>query len=302
MPTAEILMIEPVNFGYNAETAVNNSFQKKTSDIEIQEKALKEFRNFSALLLQNKVNVHIVKDSAVPVTPDSLFPNNWISFHDDSSIFLYSMFAQNRRLEKKLAVIDYIKNAFEVTAIHNLSSFEEKGMFLEGTGSMVLDRANRIAYAALSPRTNVNVLNEFCSIAKYKAVTFTSGWTDGSPIYHTNVMMCVGENFVVICLDSINDQDEKNILLENFKTTGKVVIEISYDQLAHFAGNMLQIKNVDDEMLLVMSTRAYQSLTADQLNRLLRFNRILHAPLDIIETCGGGSARCMIAEIYNKPA
>lgn len=302
MPTAEILMIEPVNFGYNSETAVNNSFQKKSSDTGVQENALKEFKNFVSLLLQNKVHVHVVKDSASPVTPDSLFPNNWISFHDDGSVFLYPMFAQNRREERKQTVIDYIKNSFQVTAIHNLSSFEEEQIFLEGTGSMVLDRKNKIAYAALSPRTNVIVFNKFCSTTKFKPVTFTSRWTDGSPIYHTNVMMCVAETFVVICLESISDQDEKDTLLENFKNTGKEVIEISYEQLGHFAGNMLQIKNMDGEMLLVMSTQAYQSLTEDQISRLLHFNRILHSPLDTIETSGGGSARCMMAEIYNKPA
>ncbi len=302
MPTAEILMIEPVNFGYNSETAVNNSFQKKSSDTGVQENALKEFKNFVSLLLQNKVHVHVVKDSASPVTPDSLFPNNWISFHDDGCVFLYPMFAQNRREERKQTVIDYIKNSFQVTAIHNLSSFEEEQIFLEGTGSMVLDRKNKIAYAALSPRTNVIVFNKFCSTTKFKPVTFTSRWTDGSPIYHTNVMMCVAETFVVICLESISDQDEKDTLLENFKNTGKEVIEISYEQLGHFAGNMLQIKNMDGEMLLVMSTQAYQSLTEDQISRLLHFNRILHSPLDTIETSGGGSARCMMAEIYNQTA
>lgn len=302
MPTAEILMIEPVNFGYNSETAVNNSFQKKSSDTGVQENALKEFKNFVSLLLQNKVHVHVVKDSASPVTPDSLFPNNWISFHDDGCVFLYPMFAQNRREERKQTVIDYIKNSFQVTAIHNLSSFEEEKIFLEGTGSMVLDRKNKIAYAALSPRTNVIVFNKFCSTTKFKPVTFTSRWTDGSPIYHTNVMMCVAETFVVICLESISDQDEKDTLLENFKNTGKEVIEISYEQLGHFAGNMLQIKNMDGEMLLVMSTQAYQSLTEDQISRLLHFNRILHSPLDTIETSGGGSARCMMAEIYNQTA
>lgn len=295
-------MIEPVNFGYNSETAVNNSFQKKSSDTGVQENALKEFKNFVSLLLQNKVHVHVVKDSASPVTPDSLFPNNWISFHDDGCVFLYPMFAQNRREERKQTVIDYIKNSFQVTAIHNLSSFEEEKIFLEGTGSMVLDRKNKIAYAALSPRTNVIVFNKFCSTTKFKPVTFTSRWTDGSPIYHTNVMMCVAETFVVICLESISDQDEKDTLLENFKNTGKEVIEISYEQLGHFAGNMLQIKNMDGEMLLVMSTQAYQSLTEDQISRLLHFNRILHSPLDTIETSGGGSARCMMAEIYNQTA
>lgn len=295
-------MIEPVNFGYNSETAVNNSFQKKSSDTGVQENALKEFKNFVSLLLQNKVHVHVVKDSASPVTPDSLFPNNWISFHDDGCVFLYPMFAQNRREERKQTVIDYIKNSFQVTAIHNLSSFEEEQIFLEGTGSMVLDRKNKIAYAALSPRTNVIVFNKFCSTTKFKPVTFTSRWTDGSPIYHTNVMMCVAETFVVICLESISDQDEKDTLLENFKNTGKEVIEISYEQLGHFAGNMLQIKNMDGEMLLVMSTQAYQSLTEDQISRLLHFNRILHSPLDTIETSGGGSARCMMAEIYNQTA
>ncbi len=295
--TAHLLMIEPINFGFNAETAVNNSFQKKI-DGDIQQKALQEFSVFVNVLRLNKIDVTVVKDSSHPVTPDSLFPNNWISFHEDGRIFLYPMFAVNRRKERKAAVLDAIKNGFSVSEITDLSSSEIKGQFLEGTGSMVLDRMNKIAYACLSPRTNENLLNSFCDAIHYSPVSFKATDITGMEIYHTNVMMCIAEKYAVICLASISNDEERKNVIASLQKNNKEIIDISLDQLNSFAGNMLQVKNVDDELLLVMSTQAFNSLTPAQINALQKHNRIIYSPLNNIETAGGGSARCMLAEVF----
>ena len=208
------------------------------------------------------------------------------------------MFAKNRRLEKTPAVLDAVKAKFSVTEIIDLSKSETDSLFLEGTGSMVLDRKNKIAYTCLSPRTNETILNEFCKLADYKAITFKAKDDTGFDIYHTNVMMCVAKTFVVVCLESVTDEEEKVNLLNSFKRTGKEIVDISLQQLNHFAGNMLQVINEDEELLLVMSTQAYQSLTESQIKALQKHNRIIHASLKNIETAGGGSARCMMAEIF----
>jgi len=295
--TAHLLMIKPVNFGFNAETAVNNSFQKNIKG-DLQQQALREFNDFVELLRNSKVDVTVVEDSLEPATPDSIFPNNWISFHDDGRIFLYPMFASNRRLERKAAVLDAVKNKFSVSGIIDLSNSEDKQLFLEGTGSMVFDRENKIAYSCLSPRTNKKILREFCDMVDYTPVAFHSTDSKGTYIYHTNVMMCVANNFAVVCLDSITDEAEKETLVEALKKTNKEIVDISLQQLNSFAGNMLQIKNKDGELLLVMSTQAFQSLTAAQIETLQKHNRILHSSLNTIEAAGGGSARCMMAEVF----
>jgi hypothetical protein len=295
--TTHLLMIQPVNFGFNEQTAVNNSFQKYISG-DIQQKALQEFTDFVDLLRKNNIDVTVVKDSLQPSTPDSIFPNNWISFHADGRIFLYPMFAQNRRFERKAAVLDAVKAKFSVTEIVDLSKSETGGHFLEGTGSMVLDRANKIAYACLSPRTNETILNEFCKQVDYAPVTFKATDNNGVDIYHTNVMMCVAKAFAVVCLQAVADEDEKATLVNSIKKTGKEVVDISLQQLNCFAGNMLQVINEDGELLLVMSTQAYQSLTKSQIEILQKHNRIIHSSLKNIETAGGGSARCMMAEIF----
>jgi len=292
-------MIEPVNFGFNAETAVNNTFQVNTNN-NVQEKALQEFNDFVSLLRNNKVDVTVIPDTADPFTPDSIFPNNWISFHEDGTVFLYPMFADNRRKEKKQHIIDELKEKFFVLQINDLSDYEQKDLFLEGTGSMVLDRDNKIAYACLSPRTNIDVLNEFCRLANYEAVSFFSKDMNGVDIYHTNVMMCVADRFAVICLESIPDEKERTSVVEHLSATNKELIDISLDQLNHFAGNMLQVSNESGELFLVMSAQAFSSLTKDQIRRIENYNRILHSSLDTIETSGGGSARCMMAEVFNK--
>lgn len=298
--TSHLLMIEPVNFGFNAETAINNSFQKDSGD-DLQQKALEEFNNFVSLLQKNKIDVTVVKDTMEPHTPDSIFPNNWISFHADGKIFLYPMFASNRRLERKQTVLDAIQDRFIVAETIDLSEHEKSERFLEGTGSLVLDRINQIAYACISPRTDIELVSEFCSIGNFTPVLFSATDRSGIPIYHTNVLMCMADNYVVICLDSVNDQTEREQLIASFEQTKKEIIDISFEQLNHFAGNMLQVVNTDGEYLLLMSTQAYSSLYDDQITSLEKFNRIVHSALYHIESAGGGSARCMMAEVFLQP-
>ncbi len=295
--TSHLLMIQPVNFGFNAETAVNNTFQKNPGG-DVQQKALQEFADFVALLRKNKVDVTVIEDSLFPATPDSIFPNNWISFHDGGRIFLYPMFAVNRRLERKAAVLDAVKQKFSVVEIVDLTGSEKEDLFLEGTGSMVLDRENKIVYACLSPRTNEKILDEFCKTTGYHPVTFRATDSTGVVIYHTNVMMCIAGSYAVVCLDSIADKTEKNILYTQLLLTTKDIIDISLNQLNQFAGNMLQVKNAEGELLLVMSTQAFESLNDVQVEVLQKHNRIIHSPLNTIETAGGGSARCMMAEVF----
>jgi len=296
--TSHILMIRPVNFGYNAETAVNNAFQVAGMDAEAQKKALREFDDFVSVLRSNGVDVTVVQDTPEPHTPDSIFPNNWISFHNDGTVIFYPMYAANRRLERKQHVIDTVRTLFEIKSQIDLSSYESKNIFLEGTGSMVLDRDNKIAYACLSPRTDKKVLEDFCKQTGYKPVSFRAVDSKGREIYHTNVMMCVADRYVVICLESIDDKTERENVTTAITGSGKEIIEISFDQMNHFAGNMLQVENVSGEKLLVMSSQAFRSLTKQQVDKLSSYNNIIHSPLVTIETNGGGSARCMMAEVH----
>lgn len=294
-----LLLIRPVNFGFNAETAVNNSFQVNSTG-NVQQKALIEFDGLVSLLAENKVFLTVIADTEIPHTPDSIFPNNWISFHEDGTVIIYPMFAANRRLEKKPHILDKLKEIFHITAVKDLSRYETENLFLEGTGSMVLDRENRIAYASLSPRTDKHILDEFCSMAGYTPCSFTSMDNSGNPIYHTNVMMCVAANFAVICLEAIRDEQERLMVSGSLTGSGKEIIGISLQQMNAFAGNMLQVRNSEGELLLVMSSQAFGSLNKTQVSKLEKFSRIIHTPLDTIESCGGGSARCMMAEIFNK--
>lgn len=298
--TSHILMIRPVSFVYNEETAVNNAFQSASEETtaNVQQKALQEFDDFVALLRSNGVDVTVVEDTPVPHTPDSIFPNNWVSFHSNGTVLLYPMFAVNRRAERKPHVLDKIKQQFAITEMIDLSGFESENIFLEGTGSMVLDRDNRIVYACLSPRTDEKVLNEFCRRMQYSAVLFEATDGNGQAIYHTNVMMCVADRYIVICLESIASPEEQQRVTDAIARTGKTIIPITLKQTNHFAGNMLQVENNKGEKLLVMSTQAVESLTEDQVNTLSSFNRILHSPLTTIESNGGGSARCMMAEVH----
>ncbi|HOA39073.1 MAG TPA: arginine deiminase-related protein [Flavihumibacter sp.] len=298
MPTNKILMIRPVNFSFNAETAVNNAFQVNDAQADTQTKAAAEFNNMVHTLRSNGIDVLVIDDTPSPHTPDSIFPNNWVSFHDDGTVVLYPMFAVNRRAERKPTVLQKLFSQFEHSKLVDLSRWEEKGLFLEGTGSMVLDRENKIAYACISPRTNLEVLQDYCAQMNYSAVAFHASDQQDQLIYHTNVMMCVADKYVVICLDSIRDSKEKENLLQSIQRTGKQVVPISLAQMNAFAGNMLQVKNAEGNPVLVMSQQAYDALTTDQVKTLAAFNPILSASLDTIEKNGGGSARCMMAEIY----
>ncbi len=295
--TSHLLMIRPVQFTFNAETAVNNAFQS-TKDSDAQETALKEFDDFVSVLGKNGIEVTVINDTTEPHTPDSIFPNNWISFHQDGRIVLYPMFAANRRLERKPNVIEGLKKKFLVSDQVDLSAYEDKDIFLEGTGSMVLDREKKLAYACLSQRTDLNVLNDFCSQLGYTPISFTATDVKGFPIYHTNVMMSVADRFVVICLETIRDEGEQKKVVTTIEKSGKELIAISLDQMDHFAGNMLQVENATGNKFLVMSSQAYHSLDKERLKKIEYYNPILHSSLDTIERNGGGSARCMMAEVF----
>jgi hypothetical protein len=296
--TSQILMIRPVRFAFNEQTAINNSFQQPGIDTEHQQQALQEFDGLVALLRSHDVQVMVVDDTPEPHTPDSIFPNNWVSFHSNGTVCLFPMFAVNRRHERKPHVIERVRDLFKVRHILDLSGHEKEGLFLEGTGSMVLDRAHRIAYACLSARTDRKMVEEFCRKMSYRAHCFHASDQHGAPIYHTNVMMCVAKTFAVVCMDSIQNQSEKTALSQSLSSHGKEIIEISMEQMGRFAGNMLQVVNERDEPLLIMSDQAFESLRVDQIERLEKYNTIIHAPLNTIEQYGGGSARCMLAEIF----
>lgn len=296
--TNNILMIRPVSFTYNAETATNNLFQIAGNADDAQKKALREFDVFVETLKKNDINVTVISDTPEPHTPDSIFPNNWISFHENGTAVLYPMYAENRRAERKQHVKDLIKQNFNRNNIVDLTGFEKEKLFLEGTGSMVLDRENKIAYACISRRTNKKVLDVFCKTMNYTACSFKANDENGNPIYHTNVMMCIADKFAVICLDSITDEEEKKQVIKTIEETGKEIITITYLQMNCFAGNMLQLKSAKNKKILVMSAQAFQSLNKNQIATLEKYNRIVYADLKTIETNGGGSARCMIGEIF----
>lgn len=296
--TPHLLMIKPVRFSFNAETAVNNSFQQASDDATVAEKATKEFDRFVEVLTAAGIDVTVVPDTAEPHTPDSVFPNNWISFHQDGTVFLYPMFAFNRRLERKPHVLAAINEKFLVNNTLDLTAFEGKDLFLEGTGSMVLDRTNKIAYACLSPRTAPEVLTDWATKSGFSIVSFISFDSNGAPIYHTNVMMCVADRYAVICLDSIASQVERENVLKSLTDTGKEIISISFEQMNQFAGNMLQVQNKEGKSFLVMSSQAFNSLTKEQVAQIELYNPILHSDIKTIETNGGGSARCMMAEVF----
>lgn len=304
--TSTIMMIRPVQFRLNEQTAVNNYYQKALEGItpeNVQQRALAEFDGCVQKLRDNDIEVLVVKDTPEPSTPDSIFPNNWISFHDDGVIGLYPMYAENRRLERRQDIIDDLDAfGYQITNMIDLSGTEDSGKFLEGTGSLILDRGNQIAYAAISERTHPDVIKDFESAFNYKVVSFVANQTvEGKrlPIYHTNVMMALGHEFAVICLDTIDDVAERKMVVDSLENSGKEVIEISENQKAHFAGNMLQVENKSGDRFMVMSAAAYDSLQEDQKTKILEYNKgIISSSLDTIEALGGGSARCMMAEVF----
>lgn len=299
--TDTVLMIEPAAFGFNAETAQNNYFQVNSENAETQSKALQEFNNFVEKLRNKGINVITVKDTLEPHTPDSIFPNNWISMHSDGTVVLYPMCAVNRRWERRNDILEKLQNDFEVKGIVDLSASENEGKFLEGTGSMIFDHENKIAYGSVSLRLDEQLFREFCEKFGFKPIVFHSYQTANNerlPIYHTNVMMCVADRFVVICLDCIDDETERKNVVEAIVNSGKEIIEISENQMQQFAGNMLQVQNSDGKKFLVMSQSAYQSLTPEQISNIEKYTEIIYSDLETIETNGGGSARCMLAEVF----
>jgi hypothetical protein len=303
--TNSILMIRPVAFRMNEQTAVNNYYQKVLDNLlpaTVNAKAQEEFDAFVKKLRAVGVNVIVVDDTLNPDTPDSIFPNNWISFHENGDVALYPMFAENRREERREDVLDLLEdNGFIINEIMDYTSAEEDGFYLEGTGSIVLDRENCKAYCALSPRADEELFIEFCEDFEYSPVIFEAFQTvngERKLIYHTNVMMCVGETFAVICADCIDDKKERKMVLDSLRGDEKEVILITEAQVNTFAGNMLEVKGADDRRYLIMSNAAHQSLTKKQIAQLEEHVTILSSSLDTIEACGGGSARCMMAEIF----
>jgi len=302
--TDTIVMIRPFAFRMNEQTAVNNYYQKVVDSLlpeTVNAKAQQEFDAFVEKLKSVGVNVVVVDDTTDVDTPDSIFPNNWVSFHENGDVALYPMFAENRRSERREDILDLIEETgFTIDNIVDYTSAEEDDIFLEGTGSIVLDRVNHKAYCALSPRADEELFIEFCEDFEYTPIIFEAYQTvegERKLIYHTNVMMCVGDTFAVICADCIDDKKERKMVLDNLKQDGKEIILITEAQLNNFAGNMLQVQGTD-KSYLVMSEAAKQVLTKDQVAKIEKHTEILSANLDTIEACGGGSARCMMAEVF----
>lgn len=303
--TNTVLMVRPVQFRMNEQTSVNNYYQKVPENIlseVVNKMAVKEFDGMVRKLKKVGIQVIVVKDTKEFDTPDSIFPNNWISFHSNGTIGLYPMFAENRRLERKESVLEAVENqGFVVKNVVDYSGAEVDNLFLEGTGSILLDRVNNKAYCAISDRADEGLFIEFCEDFEYTPVVFSAFQTVNDKrekIYHTNVMMCIGDTFAVVCLASIDDKKQRKSLINHLQDDGKKVIEISEDQVNHFAGNMLQLKGVEAASYLVMSQSALKSLRPAQVKLIESHTTILSCPLDTIESCGGGSARCMMAEVF----
>lgn len=300
--TNHILMIRPVRFEANVQTAVSNAFQQlgKIDAEHAQARALEEFDALVAALRAVGVDVQVFDDTPDPHTPDAIFPNNWVSFHADGSVVLYPMEAENRRHERRLDVIQALEEriGFRLGNLVDYTHHERHGRYLEGTGSLVLDRPNRVAYACLSPRTDHDVLSEWADDLGYDVLAFAAADRAGRAIYHTNVMMCVGEDFAVICSEAIPNLEEREAVVQRLTDTGHRVVEISIEQMNAFAGNMLEVRGEDGARLLAMSRRAHESLTGEQREALELSVRIVSSPIEVIEDCAGGSVRCMMAEVY----
>jgi hypothetical protein len=298
--TKNIIMIRPRSFGFNQETAVNNKFQTKIENVEasyINEEAIKEFDMMVQKLRAHNITVDVFEDIQDSKLPDSIFPNNWISTHQDGGVFTYPMFAPSRRLERREDIIDQLNKQYKITKRYNLELFELQNQFLEGTGSLILDRVYKYAYACLSPRTDKEVLKKFSQLSGYKSILFKATDHNGYPIYHTNVMMSVGLDFVCCCMSAVDTKD-KNLLYQSFDETSKLLVDLTFEQMANFAGNMLELINNEGHRFLVCSSTAYNSLRSDQISVLENRTNFLVVEIPMIEKIGGGSARCMIAENF----
>ncbi len=299
--TAHLLMVRPACFQFNEETALSNSFQKNINELDatqIKEKAIAEFDNYVNTLRSHGINVTVIQDTTTPAKPDAIFPNNWISMDKDGTVFLFPMLTPNRRLEVRSEIIDILKQKYCINEIKDFTFYVNENKFLEGTGSMIFDHPNKIAYACLSPRTNKNLLIEYCMLIGYKPIYFSASDEQQQLVYHTNVMLTIGDKFAVICLDSIIDKSEQNTVVRQLENDGHEIINISFAQMGFFAGNMLQVQSKDGKTFLVMSQTAFDSLTSTQIAQIEKYTSILSVQIPTIETIGGGSARCMLAEIY----
>ncbi len=298
--TSQILMIKPAHFGFNIETAQSNAFQNKPTEREemIHQKAIQEFEAFAEALIAKGIEVYIFEDTSHPIKPDAIFPNNWISFHADGTLIIYPMFAPNRRLERRLDLVESLKKSFHINKVLDWSECENQAKFLEGTGSVVFDHTNQIAYACLSPRTHKELVRELCKQLNYQMISFLAVDEQGQKIYHTNVMMCIGEQFAVICLESIPDEEERKMVSNTLSNSGHQIIEITLDQMKHFAGNMLCLNNQQGDIFLVLSGTAFNCLSHSQKEELNQYAELLPLDISTIEKIGGGSARCMIAELF----
>ena len=305
--TNSILMVRPVQFRLNEETAVNNYYQnqqfhKEIKNAEANKRAQDEFDAFAKALQDNGINLIIFNDDEKFDTPDSVFPNNWLSTHDDGTATLYPMFAENRRLERRPEVLELLEqNGFEIKEVMDYTAAEDEGYFLEGTGSILLDRVNKRAYCSISPRADEELFIEFCEDFEYTPVVFTAYQTVNNarlPIYHTNVMMALGEEYAIICLKAIDSKAESKAVVKHLKACRKEIINITEAQVESFAGNMIQVLNNEGKKFLIMSDQAYQSLNKDQIRKLEKYNDIIHPDIKTIETLGGGSVRCMLCEVF----
>ncbi|MDW7692151.1 arginine deiminase-related protein [Flammeovirgaceae bacterium SG7u.111] len=299
--TSHILMVRPARFGFNPQTALTNAFQDpslKKKQEELTEKAKEEFDAFVEKLKAAGVEVNVVFDTEEPAKPDAVFPNNWISTHEDGTVILYPMCALNRRIERRRGVLELLATQYTISQEVDMSHYEEDGMYLEGTGSLILDRCNKICYACFAERTHPELLKLFEEKTGYKTIGFTSTDAHGTPVYHTNVMFSVAQHYAVVCLESIENENERQRVIESLAATGKEIIAITREQMGQFAGNVLEIGSQVGESILAMSEQAYKAFTPAQLEVINRYSKIVHSPLYTIEQAGGGSARCMIAELY----
>ncbi len=301
--TDTILMVRPASFGVNEETAATNFFQstdKKTDSRSVQQAALKEFDNMVELLRQHEINVLVIDDTPSPVKPSAAFPNNWLSTSPEGIVSVFPIYAPNRRPEKRDDILKMLAEKFVIKDLQDWSEFEVEGKFLEGTGSMVMDHENKVIYTCYSPRTDVSVLEKFANANKYRAIIFFAVDNNGHPVYHTNVMMTLGENFAILCEEAIEEEWELIAVRQLLESSGHEVIRITKDQMHSFVGNMLQVKNSKGEKFLLMSQTAFASLNDDQKEELAARSKLLPIPIPVIEKTEGGSVRCMIAEIFLK--
>ena len=292
-------MIRPSSFGYNEDTSKDNFFQSRVENMnnnEIKLVAIDEFENMCSILRDNGINIIVCENDRSKNLSDDVFPNNWISFHNDKYV-IHSMYAESRRKEKNKSFIDKLNNnGFNYTLLNDYTNYEEDNVFLEGTGSVVLDRTNKVAYCSISKRSDPGLFQKFCSDIGYSPITFTSYDSKGGIVYHTNVMMSIGDDFILVCLESIVDEDERKKVKESIESTGRNIVEINFKQMESFAGNLLQLGEPGNKVI-VISNLAFGSLTSSQKQILSSESKILNIPIPTIQKCGGGSVRCMIAEL-----